>query len=107
MTRALSIVLLVVASAATPALAQEASPKSKCVSSAKAAEGGDGKAKYKVVKKGGKTVYVLTDDFVICGKVPHPDVFYGLLNSTINYEWENLHQDFMPRILRSVEGNPF
>jgi hypothetical protein len=39
--------------------------------------------------------------------VPKPSVLYGLLNTTINYEWENLKQDFLPRVLRSVESAPF
>ena len=102
MKRLLFLALFLVA---LPAAAQET--KSKCLNSAPE-EGSQQKTRYKVVRtKGGKTAYVLTDDFVICGKVPKPDVYYGLLNSTINYEWENLKQDFMPRVLQTVEKSPF
>ena len=55
----------------------------------------------------GKKIFRIKTGFVICGKVPKPDVLYGLLNSTINYEWENLKLDFKPRILKSVEKDPF
>ncbi len=100
------LALALLAPAAAAQEEEEPSGKAKCVNSAKAAESQE-KTRYKIVKQGGKTIYVLTDDFVICGKVPRPDVYYGLLNSTINYEWENLHQDFMPKILKSVDGSPF
>jgi hypothetical protein len=94
---------------ALPAVAQTAPPaKPKC------SEGGDssgsqkGGTKYEVViGADGKKIYRIKTGFVICGKVPKPDVLYGLLNSNINYEWENLKQDFLPKILQSVEENPF
>jgi hypothetical protein len=69
---------------------------------------GDQKTKYEVVTgPDGKKIFRIKTGFVICGKVPKPDVLYGLLNTTINYEWENLKQDFVPKVLRSVESKPF
>jgi hypothetical protein len=66
------------------------------------------KTKYEVIiGPDGKRIYKLKTDFVLCGKVPKPDVMYGLLNSTINYEWESLKQDFLPRVLEVVEHSPF
>jgi hypothetical protein len=66
------------------------------------------KTKYEVVTGAdGKKIFRIKTGFVICGKVPKPDVLYGLLNTTINYEWESLKQDFMPKILRTVEASPF
>jgi hypothetical protein len=101
----LLVILLLVAPAT--AFAQDADKKrrqDKCGDTSDAS----GKTKYEViVGPDGKKVFRIKTGFVICGKVPKPDVLYGLLNSTINYEWENLKQDFMPRILHSVESNPF
>jgi hypothetical protein len=70
--------------------------------------GGDQKTKYEVVTgPDGKKIFRIKTGFVICGKVPKPDVLYGLLNTTINYEWENLKQDFVPKVIQSVEQKPF
>jgi hypothetical protein len=67
-----------------------------------------GGTKYEVVTgPDGKKVFRIKTGFVICGKVPRPDVLYGLLNSNINYEWETLKQDFLPKVLQSVEESPF
>jgi hypothetical protein len=102
MSRLLLMLALV---AATPAWAQQAR-KPRC--SDAAAESGKGGTKYEVVTGAdGKKIFRIKTGFVICGKVPKPDVLYGLLNSTINYEWERLKQDFLPRVLETVEKSPF
>jgi hypothetical protein len=96
----LVIALLLVSSAA---FAQDKKPK--CGDEQAATGKG---TKYEVViGPDGKKVFKIKTGFVICGKVPKPDVLYGLLNSTINYEWETLKQDFLPKITRSVEKPPF
>ena len=51
--------------------------------------------------------FVIEKAFVVCGKVPKPNVIYVLQASTINYEWETLKQDFLPKILNSVKKAPF
>ena len=89
---------------------QAALPKPKCSDADASAgdKGGDSKTKYEVVTgPDGKKIFRIKTGFVICGKVPKPDVLYGLLNTTINYEWENLKQDFVPKVLQSVEQKPF
>ena len=43
----------------------------------------------------------------MCGKVPRPSVVYVLTAKNIDYEWENLKQDFMPLILATVKKAPF
>jgi len=103
----LALVLLVTATAAgqtgTPA-APSARPK--CSDADTSGQGG--KTKYEVVTGAdGKKIFRIKTGFVICGKVPKPDVLYGLLNTTINYEWESLKQDFMPKVTHAVEENPF
>ena len=78
--------------------------KSRCA--AEAAK--SGKTKY-VVETGpdGKKIYRITAGFVVCGSVPKPSVLYGILSSTINYEWENLKRDFLPKVIDSVGQSPF
>jgi hypothetical protein len=55
----------------------------------------------------GKRVQVIDTVIAVCGKVPRPNVIYVLQNKTINYEWENLKQDFIPLILATVKKAPF
>ena len=56
---------------------------------------------------GGKKVQVIDTVIAVCGKVPRPNVVYILQAKTINYEWENLKQDFLPLIIASVKKAPF
>lgn len=55
----------------------------------------------------GKPVTVIDTVVSVCGKVPRPSVVYVLTVKNIDYEWENLKQDFMPLILSSVKKAPF
>src|SRR5512143_1917382 len=55
----------------------------------------------------GKKVQVIDTVIAVCGKVPRPNVVYVLQAKSINYEWENLKQDFLPLILASVKKAPF
>jgi hypothetical protein len=55
----------------------------------------------------GRKVFVIEKAFVVCGKVPRPNVIYVLQATAINYEWENLKQDFLPKIRKSVTKAPF
>jgi hypothetical protein len=102
-----AMVLLVSLLVTGTAAAQTAPARPKCSDTDTSAAGG-GKTKYEVVTgPDGKKIFRIKTGFVICGKVPKPDVLYGLLNSTINYEWETLKQDFMPKVLHSVDESPF
>ena len=97
-----------VAQQASPSGAAPAAARPKCSDADPNAAGGDQKTKYEVVTgPDGKKIFRIKTGFVICGKVPKPDVLYGLLNTTINYEWENLKQDFVPKVIQSVEQKPF
>jgi hypothetical protein len=103
-----TLVLLVSLLAAAPAQAQTADKRPKCSDSDASSAGGDSTTKYEVVTRpDGKKIFRIKTGFVICGKVPKPDVLYGLLNTNINYEWESLKQDFKPKVLHSVEQSPF
>jgi hypothetical protein len=55
----------------------------------------------------GKPVTVIDTVVSVCGKVPRPSVVYVLTAKNIDYEWENLKQDFMPLILQTIKKAPF
>ena len=57
-------------------------------------------------KPGGK-VMRFSDDVVIEGKVHKPSAFYVLSRSTIDTQWDQIHEAFLPKILESVKGAPF
>ena len=56
---------------------------------------------------GGKKVYKIEGEIVIEGKIQKPEAFYVLQKSSINYDWHELKQDFVPKILDSVTKSPF
>ena len=71
-------------------------------------DSGDKKAgKFHIVMENGKPVTVIDTIVSVCGKVPRPSVVYVLTAKNIDYEWENLKQDFMPLILKTVKKAPF
>src|SRR5207253_4119897 len=69
---------------------------------------GDAPTKVKVEKgAGGKKIYRITDEIRIEGKIQKPEAFFFYQKSSINYEWQELKQDFLPKILDSVSRAPF
>jgi hypothetical protein len=75
---------------------------------AAADEEGDGLAKVKVERgAGGRKVYKIEGEIVIEGKIQKPEAFYVLQKSGINYDWHELKQEFVPKILDSVTKAPF
>ena len=73
-------------------------------------QGEDGKqsqGKFHIEERNGQKVYVIDKVITVCGKVPRPLVAYVLQARTINYQWETLKQDFLPKILDSVKKAPF
>ncbi|HVZ71739.1 MAG TPA: hypothetical protein VHJ20_05130 [Polyangia bacterium] len=64
--------------------------------------------KVKVEKgAGGKKVYRITEEIRIEGKIQKPEAFFFYQKSSINYDWQELKQDFVPKILDSVSHSPF
>ena len=57
--------------------------------------------------KNGQKVTVIDTVVSVCGKVPRPAVAYVLQAKNIDYEWENLKQDFLPLIIESTKKAPF
>jgi hypothetical protein len=86
-----------------PAAAAQAAP-------APAADAPPANAPPKVkVEKGanGKKVYRITEEIRIEGKIQKPEAFFFYQKSSINYDWQELKQDFVPKILDSVSRSPF
>lgn len=69
--------------------------------------GKKGEGKFHIEERDGQKVYVIDKVITVCGKVPRPLVAYVLQARTINYQWETLKQDFLPKILESVKKAPF
>src|SRR6185295_2960223 len=64
--------------------------------------------KVKVEKgAGGKKIYRITDEIRIEGKIQKPEAFFFYQKSSINYDWQELKKDFIPKILDSVSHAPF
>jgi hypothetical protein len=89
-----------------PPAAPPAGPVSGTAQAAAPSQGGD--ANVKVERgAGGKKIYKITTEIRIEGKIQKPEAFYVLQKSSINYEWQELKQEFLPRILESVSKAPF
>lgn len=90
------LMVLVLALAAAPARAD------KC------GEGGQTETgQFHVEEQDGQKVYVIDKAITVCGKVPRPLVAYVLQPRNINYEWEGMKQEFLPKIRESVKKAPF
>jgi hypothetical protein len=63
--------------------------------------------KFHIEMVNGKPVTVIDTVVSVCGKVPRPSVIYVVAKKNVDYEWENLKQDFMPLILKTVKKAPF
>jgi hypothetical protein len=61
------------------------------------------------VEKGanGKKIYRIETAMTIEGKIQKPEAFFFYQKSSINYDWQELKQDFIPKILDSVSHAPF
>jgi hypothetical protein len=71
------------------------------------AEGGEA-TKVRVERgTGGRKIYRIEGEIVIEGKIQKPEAFYVLQKSGINYDWNELRQEFVPKILDSVTKAPF
>jgi hypothetical protein len=102
---AIAAALVTASGTSRPAMAQE---KESCDEEANADSGGKGKKNYRtVIGPDGRKVFVIEKAFVVCGKVPKPTVIYALQASSINYEWETLTQDFLPKVIDATRKAPF
>ncbi len=84
-----------VLSTATMALAQEAPPQ-------------EAAPKVKVERSAsGQKIFRITEGIVVEGKIQKPNAFYVLQRSSMDYDWESLKQDFLPKILQATGKHPF
>jgi len=89
-------------------------PTARAFAQAAAAPAGDAPPadaaapKVKVEKgAGGKKIYRITDEIRIEGKIQKPEAFFFYQKSSINYDWQELKKDFIPKIIDSVSHAPF
>jgi len=100
---------LALAAAPTAAVAQSTPPAAGAAPAAAGqAAPADAPTKVKVEKgAGGKKIYRITDEIRIEGKIQKPEAFFFYQKSSINYDWQELKQEFIPKILDSVSRSPF
>ncbi len=55
----------------------------------------------------GQKIFRITEGIVVEGKIQKPNAFYVLQRSAIDYDWESLKQDFLPKILEATSHHPF
>jgi hypothetical protein len=108
----LALTLALAALAPSRAAAQAATratpaPPAAAAAPPPAADAANAATKVKVEKgAGGKKVYRITEEIRIEGKIQKPEAFFFYQKSTINYDWQELKQDFIPKILDSVSHSP-
>jgi hypothetical protein len=73
-----------------------------------AATGADAAPKVKVERSAsGQKIFRITEGIVVEGKIQKPNAFYVLQRSSMDYDWESLKQDFLPKILQAASHHPF
>jgi len=55
----------------------------------------------------GQKIYRITEGIVVEGKIQKPNAFYVLQRSSIDYDWEQLKLDFLPKIQEATSHHPF
>jgi hypothetical protein len=91
-----------------PAAAAKTEPKTESEAGAGAGDADKDEPKVKIERGAkGRKIYKIEGEIVIEGKIQKPEAFYVLQKSSINYDWHELKQDFVPKILDSVTKSPF
>ena len=55
----------------------------------------------------GQKIFRITEGIVVEGRIQKPNAFYVLQRSSMDYDWESLKQDFIPKILDATGKHPF
>jgi hypothetical protein len=72
------------------------------------AQDATGNPKVKVERSAsGQKIFRITEGIVVEGKIQKPNAFYVLQRSSMDYDWESLKQDFLPKILQAASRHPF
>jgi len=98
-----ALIAIALAASAAPARAQEVTAAPGGCDEENASDAGS----FRKIMKDGEVIYEYTGVIRVCGKVPKPNVVAILLEKTIEYEWESLKKDFLPKIQNSVKKAPF
>lgn len=88
------------------ARAQSAGARAGGAAPAPAAESSAPRVKVERTASGQK-IYRITDAFVLEGRIQKPNAFYVLERSSIDYDWENLKLDFLPKVMQAASHHPF
>jgi hypothetical protein len=99
--------LVLVAAIVLPSLAG-AQQKAPAPAATDAPQGADAAPKVKVERSAsGQKIFRITEGIVVEGKIQKPNAFYVLQRSSMDYDWESLKQDFLPKILQAASHHPF
>jgi hypothetical protein len=72
------------------------------------AQDATGNPKVKVERSAsGQKIFRITEGIVVEGKIQKPNAFYVLQRSSMDYDWESLKQDFLPKILQAASRHTF
>ena len=55
----------------------------------------------------GQKIFRITEGIVVEGKIQKPNAFYVLQRSSMDYDWESLKQDFLPKVIQAASKHPF
>src|SRR5205814_6943417 len=55
----------------------------------------------------GQKIFRITEGIVVEGKIQKPNAFYVLQRSSMDYDWESLKQDFLPKVIEAASQSPF
>jgi hypothetical protein len=55
----------------------------------------------------GQKIFRITEGIVVEGRIQKPNAFYVLQRSSMDYDWETLKQDFLPKVLQAASHHPF
>jgi hypothetical protein len=55
----------------------------------------------------GQKIFRITEGIVVEGRIQKPNAFYVLQRSSMDYDWESLKQEFLPKILEATGQHPF
>lgn len=55
----------------------------------------------------GQKIFRITEGIVVEGRIQKPNAFYVLQRSSMDYDWESLKQDFLPKIIEATGKHPF
>ena len=91
-----SAALLLLMLSATPALAQDSGGSSQAQGSS--SQQGDAKKTKKVIR---------LDTLTVEGRIQKPQAFYILQRSNLSFDDLNRTESFVPKVVKSVEKEPF